>query len=463
MSDTFELHVGKAAASRSITRIATLRGSPGWIVESGVVREWRFEGFTERDGELYIFGPSVPGKTLQSVLSLGFEQALPFISIFVESLVLLTTKGIPAFSIHSDCVLFTDSGGVFFAPPEVLRELRALRPYEESRDTFEALNHPDLKGESLVSFSIGALLYRISTGRFPFAGATSEEIHEEARKREVANPHGLVPELSEEFSTAVMTALSGQRGAKGSLERWRARLSQWRDAPPIRELSEGEKEKILRESKSKESRSHKIFRFRVFWERNWRLLAIIAGAAAIAGIVIGSILSGIFAPRPTHLFSPQKVVETFYLSMNSLDHTTMGACVVEGAGSAEISATTNIYVISRVSYGYQGKSTVTNPADWDAQGRPKLTPPTTLFGVTSFHVTQEQGEPSPVYLVSYERWMPAQTTEGITSPTDAPASGPTFSGANITDRVHLKKDREDWVIYKIDRIEETAIDVSKWK
>ena len=47
-------------------------------------------------------------------------------------------------------------------------------------------------------------------------------------------------------------------------------------------------------------------------------------------------VKNVLAPRVTRGYAPDKVVQTFYTSMNTLDHSTMQACVVGGAGGGEI-------------------------------------------------------------------------------------------------------------------------------
>jgi hypothetical protein len=460
--ESLAFHVGKAAASRSLSKLVGMRASPGWRVEKDRILEWRFEGFDEREGELYLIGPFVEGRNLQHVISMGLVDALPHISLLVDSLTLLAERGVPPFPLQTDGVIFTSSGGVLFLPPEILRELRALRPFEANLETFETINHPDLEGEALVSFTIAALLYRLSTGRFPFGGGSPEEIHAEARGRRIASPQGRVPEIANEFSDPVMNALQAEARKTVSLEVWKKSIAEWIRTAPFRVISDEEKEKIRRESRTRESKETRRFRLKIFLNKNWKLLAVIGGVAAMAAIIVVSIIGRSLAPRVTHLFPPEKVVRTFYLSMNSLDHDTMSDCVIGGAGKQEINATTNIYIISRVSFGYEGKSNVVSASEWDAQGRPALPSPLTVYGVTGLTLTQEHGEPQPVFTARYDRWAPSSAEDqGDAAPLQA--SGPRFEGESIVDRVFLKKDGGDWVIYKIDRQEETPIDVSKWK
>jgi hypothetical protein len=448
--------IGKNTASRSLAKLTALRGSPGRLVTGLTIQEWKFEGFSEIDDELFLYGPFLSGKTLEDVLDLGLSDALPSIALLVGSLISLAENGVPLFPIQTDSVFFTEEGGVLFFPPEVYRELRGIRTFEANRDTFETLNHPDFKNDALASFSIAAVLYRLSTGKFPYEGLTAVEIHEETRKREVLEPDRIVPEITGDFSSSVMAGLSGSRPG---LTLWKEKLAGWVKAPPLRQLAPEEKERILRTAETQSGESERRFRRRLFWEKNWKIVAAVAAGVVILALVLGSILRGVLAPRVTHGFTPAKVVETYYLSMNSLNESAMSACVIGGAGRNDISAVTNLFVISRVTLGYEGRSNIVSADEWEKEGKPELPSPRTVFGVTDLSISRVSGGADPEFQVVYDKWMPRSDSGDASQATSAPPLGPTFMGTKTTDLVFLKKDREDWVIYRIDRQKEEPIAV----
>ena len=451
--------IGPAGKSSSLARILALKGSPGWLVAE-TVREWRFEGVTQNGTDFFLYGPFVPARPLDSILDLPLAEALPFLARLARSLVRLKEMAVPLFSLQTDSVLLTDDAGVLFLPPEIFREIRGLRTFETNSDTFEAVNHPDLRGEALLSFTIASLLYRVITKRFPFAGASAEEIHEQARKLELLSPDRAVPELSPQISSLVAAGLGRAQGAAVPLEKWSTTLSSLKGHELYRTLSDEEREKALRESSVLRDGSEKRFRRSVFWRKNWKIAAIVAAAVVLVGIGLGSILSNVLAPRPTRGFSARRVVQTFYLAMNSLDSTLMGACVVNKAGRAEISEATNLYVISRVTTAYEGQANIVPADEWDRNGRPALGPTRAVYGVTGLAITEEAAEPSPVFRVDYEKWMPAGSPDEESGLTEPP-KGPRFEGRKNSDRVSLKRDKGDWVIYSVDRISSDPIDLPK--
>ncbi|MGA2975898.1 MAG: hypothetical protein ABSF77_11375 [Spirochaetia bacterium] len=451
--------LGEASQGTALTRILALKASPGWMVEENAVREWRFEGVKEQNGTLYLYGPYTPGTTLEAALAMPLDKALPLIARLARALSRLSASRIKWFPLQADAVLFTENGGVLFLPPDVHREIRDLRTFAVNRDTFESLNHPDLKGENLASFTLASVLYRIITGRFAFNGADAEEIHEQARKLEIMPPARIVPELSPEVSDLIMAGLGRARTGPVALDEWVKSLTAWQTQDLFRILTAEEREKTLRDAESSREASAKSFRRRMFWEKNWKIAAIIAVVVIVVGAILGSILKNALAPRVTHGYSPQMVVNTFYTSMNTLDHMTMQACVIGKAGQGEINETMTLFVTSRVTQGYEGKSNVLSAADWDKAGRPTLFSPATLYGVTGLSLTQEQGEPTPVFMVEYDKWNPA--TPADTGKTPSMDQVPQSEGHRIADRVRLRKDKGDWVIYQIDRVHATPLPAPK--
>ena len=448
------VQVGDTARGRALTRILALKTSPGWHVKGGEIREWRFEGLAEKEGFPLLYGPHVAGRSLVTILVLPLPAALGFLSRLVQALRLLAERRIPWFPLQTDSVVFEDREGVLFLPPDVMREIRDLNSFEQSRESYESINHPDLKGEALASFSIAALLYRISTGRFPFTAADAEEMHEQARKLEIDAPSGIVPGLDPELSALVMAGLGKSRRGAVSLAEWSEKLDAWQKKELYLVLPPGEREKALQEAESRQQASGKSFRRRMFWEKNWKIIGVIVIAAAVVGAGAGGTLKNMLAPRLTRGYPPRKIVETFYTSMNTLDHQTMQSCVIGGAGKGEINEVTVLYVTSKVTQGYQGKSTIVSAADWDKRGRPKLESPSVLFGVTGLSVAQEQGEPVPVYRAQFDLWNPAQAPDTAGG---AAQAAPKSEGHRVIDRLWVKQDKGDWVIYRIERLRQDPL------
>jgi hypothetical protein len=444
--------LGAAGRSHALARLSGLRTSPGWHVSGAAVREWRFEGFSALPDGACLYGPDVAGVTLAEVLALPLAQAVPRLASLADALGTLAEGAVPFFPLQADAVVIDDRGGVLFLPPGVMREVRGVRTFEENRETFEALNHPDLRAEVLASFTLGVCLYRAAVGRFPFTGGDDEEIHEQARKLALQPPSRLVPGLRDDASALIMAALGRQRGRSARIADWRAGFTAWAREGITRHVDAAERERLAREGDARTRDAAKRFKTRTFWEKNWKIVAIAGAGVVVAGAVLGSILGGVFAPRATRGYPPRKVVETFYTSINSMNHTLMEACVVDKAGQGEINEAMNLYVMSRVQMGYEGKAN-TVPADqWNEAGRPVLPAGTAVYGITNLAIVEQAGEPAPVYQVTYEKWAPdsgASTEIGDTTIATA--------HRRIVDRVALRRDKGDWVIFRLDRQSEEPL------
>ena len=116
----------------------------------------------------------------------------------------------------------------------------------------------------------------------------------------------------------------------------------------------------------------------------------------------------------------------------------MQACVIGPAGQGMIDEVTTLYVTSRVTLGYEGRSSIVSAAEWDAAGRPPLVPPSSLYGVTGLTTAEEQGEPAPVFLVRYDKWNPAPPPD---TAGEDPGYVPQSEGHAVTERVWMKLDR----------------------
>ena len=442
--------LGTATRGSALTRILGLKGSPGWIAGASGVREWHYEGVIERNGTVSLIGPHVAGVSLEKSLALPAGEALPLIARLVRALVQLSESRAGWFAVQSDSVIFTEDGNVLFLPPVLDRELRDLRTFEANRETFECLNHPDLRGEPLATFTAAAVLFRLFTGRFPFWGGDPEELHSHERSLEIQPPSSLVPGLETEVSDLIMAGLGRSRHGPASLTQVSEGLARWKARELVHSLSDEQRQAVLLAAESREQSAGRSFRRRRFWQRNWRVAAIVAAVAILLGALGGTILKNVLAPRVTRGFSARKVVEAFYSSMNTLDHTTMQACVVGPAGRGEIDEVTTLYVTSRVTQGYEGRSSIVSAAEWDKAGRPPLVPPSSLYGVTGLTVHEDQGAPAPVFLVSYDKWNPAPPPDTVGG--SVVDFVPKSEGHTIRERVRMKLDRGDWVITRIERL-----------
>jgi hypothetical protein len=412
-----------------LTKLRGLRTSPGFRVGADGVAERYLEGFYQEEGRLYLYGPWEPGVTLEEVLEQG--KALPCLRGLAQALVALGDRR-PE-ELATDAVRFLEDGAVELLSPQVMRQARSIQPEEHRLRTFEAINHPDSRG---LSYSLAAMLYRLITGEYPFAAESIEESRRRARELRLAPLYLTRPEVREEVSAAVMDGLGRGTGKPPTLERWAALLRDWEAGGLFRKLPEAEARALAARARREQELASRAYRRGVFWQRHWKTVLIVAAIAAAVGIFSGTVLRNLLAPRSTVGLSPREVVESFYRSANSLDHERMQDCVAGRAGKQLIDQVIHVYVVSRVNLGYEGRSLIRSAEEWDRAGRPAVTPPDSVFGVTDLAIQPLPGEAEPAFQVDYRLWVP--------DPDQGTAS------REARERVFLRQQGGAWVIYRIE-------------
>jgi hypothetical protein len=440
-----------SAADFIRSEIGSLQREAGWIVRDNGVEAWQIKGFTQRDGQIHFWGDYFPGIRLEDCLDEGADANLARLKTLTSALIRLRDDKVPVFPIRTDGVFFLDDHAVLFMPPGIMQRIAVLRPYSERVCTFNFVNNPDVSGARAQSFTIGVILYRMLLGAFPFTGEDDVAVNSRIRSLRITPPSLQRPEIAPELSSAVVRALDRSGKNVPTLEEWDAVLFRAIAGGHLREVSASDRATAAAQAKASTERSQRAFRRAVFLQRYWRLLAISAGVLVVVGSVVGSILSNVLAPRVTKGFTPYKVVETFYSSMNTMDHMTMEDCVVDKAGQGEVNEAMNLFVMTRMTVGYEGKSYILNAAEWEKAGRPQLSADNSIYGAILREIKEEAGEPEPVYLVTYQKWAP-QPEEGVGDEQSTKSYG-----YDRTDRVLLRRDKGDWVIFRIERLVSTPV------
>jgi hypothetical protein len=460
--------VGARRKEHALRMFPDLRSEPGYRVEGDRVEEWRLEGFFSGEGALYLYGSAEPGRILEAVLEEEASAVLPLLQRLAAALERLAERGIVLDRVQTDSVFFPDSGGVLLLPPGIMKKVCDLNPMAYKLQVFERVNHPDWvrpgpgSGASRspsptahLSYTLGALAYRSIVGKYPFEADTEEELHNQVRLRQLPSPALLVPGLREDAGRFLLRALGKEPPSPPGLEEWRQALSDWRGGSLIRPLSESERAARAERAKTEGERAARAYGRRVFWQRRGLTVLIVAAVAVVGGILVTSYLRNLLAPPATVGFTPRQVVEAYLQSMNTLDQEMMSDCTVDGAGKDRIREVINVYVLSRVTQGYEGRSNVVAADEWDRLGRPELEPPLTVFGVTGVRLRQVRGEPEPVFDASYTLWAPEAPEEstGAGEPSGGRgegAPGAQLSSREIRERYFLRMHRGAWAIYRIE-------------
>lgn len=446
------LGIRVSAHKRSLAgQLQDSRKGHGWIVTGDRIETWEMNGLIEHDGEIYAYGPYRDGKPLSDLLNRESEEAVAGIAAFVAAVAAMGQRNITLSRFLPDALLRDREGAFLFLPQPIVDAIRNAQTERERIESYERFNHPDLKDERNLSFFVGVMLYRVLTGSFPFAGATSEELHQRMREEKIPAPILRRPEIRPEVSEAIMRSLNP--AAPFPLADWQRFFERWSDDGLFREISEEERAKIAEEAERVRKKGETSFRRRVFFQRNWRTMAIVAAIVIVVGAIGGSIIHNATKPRITVGMPPEKVVNLFYTSITKLDSQAMQDCVIGSAGKAQINEATNLFVISRVREGYEGTTGFVSAQTWIDQGKPKLPPSMSVYGVADLKITKEG---AGVYTVSYQKWEPVQQ-QNAGAPPSAAVQPIEVQGWNRVDRVYLKNEGKFWAIDKIENLKNSPV------
>ncbi len=410
---------------------------PGYLWNGKELVPWRIENLFVNNGELVPAGSWIEGKLLSET-----EYSLPLLSDLASLLNALKEKDYKPSGLTPAGIYVTGSNGILIFPGSVMDLI--IKHQEESYRLkwFDPFNHPDIRGENILSFFMGILAYRTFTGELPFSGSSITEIREKMRRSKPVPPDLKAPGLAAEISELVMDSIvPGQKHV--SIENWKEIFSGCKEENLFpEELSAEEIEKIKSKAAYLEEKREKAFRRRQFMQKYGKLIAGIAAGIAVAAAVLYSPVKQALKPPVTAGLSPAKVVELYYSSINSLDSETMSDCTSSKTGKSDIKEVTGMYVIAKVRTGYEGKSGLISAEKWIASGKKPLPPGMSVYGITDLEIKRISED---TFTARYTKWY----TEYPQNTEETGSGIP--EGVGVTDRLHLVKNKNVWVIDLIER------------
>jgi hypothetical protein len=257
--------------------------------------------------------------------------------------------------------------------------------------------------------------------------------------------------LKPEIST-FLTGVFKNKRLPVNLSDWEQALERWLKDGVSRELGAEEKAELENEIHHQESRHDRRYKTGVFWEKYGRTVLLAGAASAAAVIVIVLMIAHYLEPRRTAGMTPLAVVQTYYQSINTLDPELMQDCLQDGAASDEQGRTDIMFVTTKQNFYIAGTDDRFRADLWEKAGRPRVDPPRFIDGVAALSITKERGEPSPVFIADYERWLVEP------DPNNTARSGAMIQkGVRSKERVTLSRDNQGWRISKLERLEQTPI------
>jgi hypothetical protein len=447
------MNIASKRRNRAATQFAEVKNSEGSLFyktsEGLKNKPWRILGALEKEGNIYLYGDMVRGRTLTQILKQADPNDLVYLHRLAEVLKAAEEKDFSLGRINSEGIIFTENGEVLLLPREIMDLLASQQSSPFLYTAMELFNHPEKKEEEGYVFSLGVLAYLCITGGYPFTADDEIELHKKMRDLAILSPRQKIPELKEEISTFIMNSLGQEKSALPGLEDWIDALRSWTEMDSLyREISKVEREEIVEKAKKIEKRRESLYSTKYFFEKHKKAI-IIAGIVTVlvVGMVV-NILRGVMAPPVTEGMGPRAVVELFYSSINSFDHAAIEDAVVKGVAKEEIRQATNLYVISRMRLAYEQKTGFIPADQWIAEGEPELARDETLYGIANLSITPI-GE--TIFKAEYDRWLPGsrELEEAAENPKDETSLS--VEKHHFVDTLYLAHDGRYWVINRIER------------
>jgi len=450
----------------AVTKLTTQQKDNGYIVRDEEIEEWRPRGFTEYSGRLLLYGPFVEGKTLSEVLKDRSAAVLSYLSRLTRAMrTLRDQRGILPY-MHTRGIVFLEDGGVLFLPRNVMQSIRDYQSTSDRIEFRELFRHPDLKEEETPRFALAVAAYRAVTEEFPYQADSEEDLRERMRSSHLERPRHLRPEIREKLSNALFAALKNPAEKLPELEDWEDLFGQWIAEGVYEDITEEERVEIKARAEAERQSLDRSFRRQEYFRRNWKRLVAISLVAILVGTIPATIIYNQLQPSPTAGMEPAEVVRAFYTGISNLDHETMEGATVDGVGDRLIREVTGVFVYARMRLAVEMSEAFADPQQWRDEGMPELPAGRSVYGIANL-VIQAQRSPNPeeeVFRVEYEKWSPSPGES--TGPEQAPETGNSAGmsgpetepqGSRITERVFLRQERGNWVIYRIDREREETL------
>ncbi len=443
------IDIGVTSKNFAVKTVSQLIKKNGWKVKGMGIEEWSFSGLKEIDNRIYAFCPYMEGVLLHEVLELPILESLKYIQKLLDAMELLEQRSIPLFNIFTDSVFFDKSDNVIFLPNELISKIRIYKPEKYRIDTYKVINNPDLSLKYNISFNIASLLYKIITGRFPFYSNDEEEMDSMIRMLQIIPPDEIITALSSEMSFFIKESLNSKAYTALSISAWKEKIEKWlnKDQDKMKNIQDQKDNLDSVDLNQLLKQKNEIYNKKIFWLRNWKGIAIKASAAIAIVLVVFFFVSNLLKPRITKGFTPEQVVKSFYLAANDLDHILMDDCVINDSGKELRNEAMHLTIVSKMqTVKYANSSYIVAADDWAENGRPEIPSTSVLYGIAEFKILEANqiSDEEWQYTVQYEKWNP--NYDNIESGTAASL------GQNITEKVYLTLDSEDWVIYKIERL-----------
>ncbi len=412
-----------------------LLSESGVLIKDGVSTKWISTESLELKGKLVFPGPYYKGKTIADL-----DLDIDILSDLAVAFQTITREDIPVTGYYPPGIFILTDGGILIFPPSLISYITSQLPEEGNIEFWQSFNHPDISGEVQFSFTLGVLAYNLLTKELPYTGSSLTEIREKMRSSKPVAIEFLAPGINKNIAAIINRSLSSK---DVNLEEWIKILKLWINEGAITNISNEEKVQIKKNAAKKLYKRKKQFERKQFYSHNWKTIGtIIAVLVFIISFSIGPIKNAL-EPPITAGMSAEEVVETYYSAIIDMDVEIMEDCVDKGIGKNDINEVTQLFVISRVRSGYEGKSGLISAQDWNDGVTTKINPGEQVYGIADLEITKSDNF---TFYADYIRWFPNIPEDTDSNEILLPTK------ILVKDTLTLEKVKDVWIITNLERV-----------
>lgn len=387
VSNTTEVLLTMNISGREFAKAKLMQylNAPGytatWISDdSCVFNSWCFTGTEEREGIIYMTGPSFTGVTLLTILTDPvykdrrvnvFEKLRSAIEQSIESNITLPLSGPCA-------TLVAEDGTLLFLPQEYIQRSVSFLHETDASSLYGCYHRPGLNHTDSLRFMLSVYAYQIITGRLPYPKKNEEERIDDYTDKNFIPVKYWNPHVSTEFSDLLSHNFSVAAEIKRTNKKNKKQVQEEpteiksKSLPSLesaihetKALDYSENEQLSAQNRYKFTTAHlKKIRFKRFFRNKGTLLKIIAAICAVVIIIIGSLINDSKNKPTTIGLSPYEVVELFYTSLNTLDVVLTSSTTKKSMDDGYKNMISNFYVMNKVRTAYDTSSQTLHPGQW---------------------------------------------------------------------------------------------------
>lgn len=411
-----------------------LLSEPGILIRGGKAERWESTESIEHEGKLLFTGPAYEGETLADTdlnIEILLNIAIAFQTIIQEK--------IPVSGFYLPGIFILTGGGILIFPPSLINFITNQLSDNESMEFWQPYNHPEAEEKLQFPFILAVLAYKLLTGNLPYTGSSITEIREKMRKSRPVGLELLKPGINKDIAGIIDHSFS-LKDVK--LSDWISLLQLWKKEGAIKAVNEAELLQTQKIAVKKKNRRQKHFETSQFFSQNWKTFAVVL--IVFTFVVSFSIqpIKNAMEPPYTIGMTADEVIATYYNAIIDMNIEIMEDCVNKGVGKSDIKEVTQIFVISRVRTGYEGKSGLISAQDWNDGIITVITPGEQVYGIADVEIVQLNDR---TFYANYIRLYP-----NINNDSDSNIILPPTK-TYIKDTLTLEKVKNIWIINSLER------------